>query len=230
MSMPVASAGVVSLAIAGETMVLSPLRAMWWERQRTLIVADLHLGKEETFRSFGVPMPDTILDETLRRLDVLIEAHAAERIVVVGDLVHARRGLSHEIIERVRGWRDAFKGAVELVIGNHDRSAPVPPEWRVTIRDDRDPDGPFRYCHEPPTSASLRGAVGAAYVLSGHLHPTVRLAGRIDRIVLPCFAIGPRHAVLPAFTSFSRGVAMSGDNARLFAIASGEVIEVQERS
>jgi len=37
--------------------VLLPERAVWWPATRTLLVADLHLGKCETLRANGAPMP-----------------------------------------------------------------------------------------------------------------------------------------------------------------------------
>jgi metallophosphoesterase superfamily enzyme len=38
------------------------------------------------------------------------------------------------------------------------------------------------------------------YALCGHVHPGVRLAGRAhETLRLPCFVIGQRRALLPAF-------------------------------
>jgi metallophosphoesterase superfamily enzyme len=52
---------------------------------------------------------------------------------------------------------------------------------------------PFLCCHEPHDPAP-------GYVLCGHVHPGVRLAdGRGDAVRLPCFLLGPRRALLPAF-------------------------------
>jgi uncharacterized protein len=38
--------------------VLLPGRAAWMPATRTLLVADLHLGKAATFRHAGIPVPE----------------------------------------------------------------------------------------------------------------------------------------------------------------------------
>ena len=73
-------------------------------------------------------------------------------------------------------------------------------------------------CHHPQD-------VAGAYVLAGHIHPCVTLAGRgRDRLRLPCFWMGPHRGVLPAFGAFT-GMAeiKPTDEDRVFAVA-GEVV------
>ena len=43
--------------ISGEQLDLLPEKAIWWPRRRTLLVADVHCGKDATFRAMGVPVP-----------------------------------------------------------------------------------------------------------------------------------------------------------------------------
>ena len=45
------------ISLAGEAVRLLPERAIYWERERALVVADLHWGKAATFRAAGVPLP-----------------------------------------------------------------------------------------------------------------------------------------------------------------------------
>jgi metallophosphoesterase superfamily enzyme len=60
---------------------------------------------------------------------------------------------------------------------------------------------PFLACHEPALPPS-------GYALCGHLHPGVRLHGHGEESArLPCFVLGQRHAILPAFGRFT-GLAM----------------------
>ena len=40
-----------------EQLRLLPQRAVWLEGSRTLLLADLHLGKAETFQAHGIPLP-----------------------------------------------------------------------------------------------------------------------------------------------------------------------------
>jgi metallophosphoesterase superfamily enzyme len=74
---------------------------------------------------------------------------------------------------------------------------------------------------EPPASASAD-----SYLLGGHVHPTVALTGRgRPRVRLPCFVLGARAGILPAFASFTGGGMYSHhDGDQLFAIADERVI------
>ena len=48
---------------------LMPERALFLRGVRALVVADLHIGKSESYRRFGVPSADGIDEETLERLE-----------------------------------------------------------------------------------------------------------------------------------------------------------------
>ena len=41
----------------GHGLQLLPQRALWDPQQRLLLLADLHLGKAESFQASGVPLP-----------------------------------------------------------------------------------------------------------------------------------------------------------------------------
>lgn len=213
--------GRVSIPVLGERLHLLPERAIWWPRRRTLIVADLHLGKEEALLELGVPMPRGVLEETIARLDSLVRSLSPDRLVVLGDLIHARAGLTAEVVEAFAKWRRCFDGWLDLVPGNHDSLAPVlPRSWGVRRLATAVLDAPFVHVHDARPHAG-------GYALGGHLHPVVRLRGRLDRLQFPCFVIGTRRAVLPAFTLFSAGVRVtpeSGD--RIYAIVDGEVMDL----
>ncbi|MBX3354980.1 MAG: ligase-associated DNA damage response endonuclease PdeM [Phycisphaeraceae bacterium] len=209
------------LSLGGEEVHLRAERALWWPSRRTLVVADLHLGKEEALLELGIPVPIGVIDETLERLHRLLKEINAARLLVLGDLVHHRSGLTAEVIDRVTEWRRTFAGLVELVPGNHEATVRQLPEaWEVTRLASEVREGPFICLHEPE-------ARDEGYLLGGHLHPMVRIEGRVDRLLLPCFVIGVKRAILPAFTRFSRGVrveAAVGD--RVVAIADQALVEV----
>ena len=41
----------------GVTLELLPQKAAWWAAERTLLIADAHIGKAVSFRRLGVPVP-----------------------------------------------------------------------------------------------------------------------------------------------------------------------------
>jgi DNA ligase-associated metallophosphoesterase len=219
--------GGLDVGLAGVTARLLARRALWWPAEATLFVADVHLGKAETFRALGVPVPAGPTAGTLRRLGGLLDDCAARRLVVLGDLLHARPAQAPATLEALRAWRRE-RPAVQCVLvrGNHDERAGDPPAGLgIDLVDAPARLGPFALCHEP---VGDRLDDGAGYRLAGHLHPAVRLRGRAgDSARLPCFAIGEREAVLPAFGDFTGAwtVPRAG-GPRLYAIAGERVFEV----
>ena len=213
--------GAARVTLAGSEAFLRPDRSLWLPALATLVVADLHVGKEAAFRDAGLAIPEGILDETLARLGRAVAECAARRVVVAGDLVHSRRGLPDGVVARFARWRKDVDAAIDLVRGNHDRHAPqLPPEWRVGEAGDELRLGGLVVRHEPePREGSL--------VVAGHLHPTVALRSGVDRLTLPCFALSPRLLVLPAFTRFSRGERVNGSpGTRIYAVAGDATVEV----
>ena len=206
----------LATVVGGEAVTLFADRALYWPRERTLFVADVHLGKAATFRANGVPLPRGVTATDLARLTGLIGRSGATRVVVLGDLLHARTGRVPALDEAVRAWRDAHRAiAITLVRGNHDARAGDPPAaWGIECQADRYPMPPFLACHEPASPPS-------GYALCGHLHPGVRLYGHGEETArLPCFVLGERHAILPAFGRFT-GLALvvPSPRSRLVAIA-----------
>lgn len=211
--------GAARIVLRGEMLELLPERALWWPARSTLAVADLHLGKCASYRASGVPMPEGMVAETLARLHRVVERTNAARVLVLGDLVHSRQGLTPEVDRAFRAFLAETPARVSLVVGNHDRQAGVPPAaWTLEHVGESIDESPFRFVHEPAPRAGI-------YSIAGHLHPTVALAGGEDRLRLPCFHFGPRIGVLPAFSVFTRGVTMACDvGDQVHVIADGEVV------
>lgn len=227
----------LSIAFAGESMVLLPHHAVWWPSQQTLLIADTHFGKEATFRAAAIPVPDQTA-ELLGRLSVLISATAASRLIVLGDLIHARRGRCAATFERVSKWRNENRGHLEMLLvrGNHDLAAGDPPrDWQIRCVSDPFSLLPFSLTHVPPSAGNSAGvgagASSGTAAMAGHLHPVVRLRGPArDSLRLPCFLLKPHVLVLPAFSSFVDGKVTgieTGD--RVFAVADRQVIEISQR-
>ena len=208
-----------SCDVLGQRLVLRADRTLLWVEERTLVVADPHFGKADTFRAFGLPVPGDA-GEPLARLAAALDDTGAERLVVLGDFWHAGPGRTAAVCARLAAWRaDRPALAVELVRGNHDRAGPPPPGWGGWHTELIDP--PFVFAHFPEPSP-------AGYTLAGHLHPGVILHGRgRQRLKLPCFRFAGQVGVLPAFggfTGLAADVPRPGE--RVFAVAEDSVIEV----
>ncbi len=195
------SAGALPWSLAGEPVWLLPECALWWPAGATLFVADLHLGKAATFRARGLPVPSGTTQHNLARLAQLVQQHRAERLVLLGDFLHAAEAQSAALQAALAPWRAAHP-ALELLLvrGNHDRHAGDPPAvLRAEVVDEPFLLGPFAACHHPQRHATHT-------VLAGHVHPAMRLRGPgRDGLRLPCFCIEEGLALLPAFGAFTGG-------------------------
>ncbi|MFT4174920.1 MAG: ligase-associated DNA damage response endonuclease PdeM [Rhodocyclaceae bacterium] len=186
----------IVIALAGQTVHLLPERAVYWPAKRMLLVADVHLGKSSVFRHHGIAVPAGTTADNLVRLDACLARCCVDRLLCLGDLSHARGGHTPRVLAQWAQWRARHASMqVELVLGNHDRHAGVPAALDVVVHPQPLWLPPFWLCHAPEDVAG--DAPG--YRLCGHEHPGMVLAALGDRLRVPCFVIGERVAVLPAF-------------------------------
>jgi uncharacterized protein len=192
-------AGALGIECASAELILLPQRAAYVPAHRSLLVADLHIGKAVSFRRLGVPVPGGTTAESLAMLSAAIAVSGAQRIVFLGDFLHSARARAPGTLQTLQEWRQRH-AAIELTLvrGNHDRHAGDPPAaLGIDVVEEPFALGPLQLVHDPLTPAS-------GFALAGHLHPCVHLAGRAnDRLRLPCFHFGPRVGVLPAFGAFT---------------------------
>lgn len=224
-----AIAGSVIVQWGDERWALLPQRAVWWERRRTLIVADVHLGKAAAFRAAGVPVPE-VVHADLERLGGVIDATGAERLVIVGDLLHAPSGRTAAVMEAVGAWRSRRSALqVTLVLGNHDVRSGRPPEaWAMAVHQPplTDPgDDGIAFVHDPETEA-----IEGVPCIGGHLHPSVTLGDGTSSLRAPCFWLRGGVMVLPAFGRFTgtRNIRVRAGE-RVFVVGDGEVVEAGHR-
>ncbi len=218
-------ARLLSHIVRDEHLILSSERTLFWEDQRTLITADLHVGKTGHFRSEGIGVPQAVYRDDLHRLLSQILFFKAERLIIVGDLTHS---IANREIDLFRKWRKDFPLLeVILVKGNHDI---LDNKWYeeadIIVSNDPYPMGPFLFVHDiiknrKPIESDL-------YIFSGHVHPSVTIRGRGKQsLKFPCFYFTEKHCVLPAFSRFTGGYNVDPVNAtNIFAVADKEIISL----
>lgn len=210
--------------LGGEDVMLLAERALFWPRTGTLVAADFHWGKAATFRAAGIPVPVGATSDDLARLDAALFRTCARRLVVLGDLFHAKAGrIAAQTLAELRRWR-SLRDELEIMLvrGNHDRHAGDPPDdLRINCVNAPAFVPPFVLRHEPAPSTE-------GYTLAGHLHPAIVLAGpALQRERLPCFWLTPRGAVLPAFGSFTGFASVvPAPEDRIFVVVEQDVISV----
>jgi DNA ligase-associated metallophosphoesterase len=227
----------VRIEWGGEEIELRPERAALLPAHGTLLVADVHLGKARAFRRQGVPVPGGTTREMLARLDAVVRATGAHRMVFLGDLLHSRHAQGSDTLAEFAAWRAAHASLeLTLVRGNHDARAGDPPVGLgIAVVGEPFRVGALALCHHPdpegrsPGGFDLRHAPGEGEParIAGHVHPCCSVHARRDSLRLPCFHFGPRVAVLPAFGEFTGMHAVRREEGdRVWVVAGERVVPV----
>lgn len=212
----------MKVLLQGQTCHLLASRAVFWEEQQMLILADVHLGKSTAFRKFGIPIPEGSSGEDLANLMQLIKQYKPHKCVIVGDLIHAKSSLSADVIQMFSEFLNAAGCEVHLILGNHDRAlaASLPEEWPLHLHKEALRIEPFYFSHFPIPSKE-------GFVWAGHLHPKIEVKNRRDRLVFRCFQIFPNLAILPAFGEFVGGFFVKKcQECQIYAIVESEVFKI----
>lgn len=215
----------IATELAGERVLLLPQKALYWPAAKTLMVADIHFGKAASFRALGVPVPRGTTSENIAALETLLATHDTQRIVFLGDFLHAKAAQAPATLQAMLEWRRRRPG-LELVLvrGNHDWHAGDPSALlRVALVDEPFACGPFALCHHPDVAS-------AGYVIAGHVHPVFHLRTARESLRLPCFLLGTTRAILPAFGAFTGGhslVPQASD--KVYVVADELVFLIEKR-
>ena len=203
--------------LAGHTLELLAERAVYWAARRTLLLADLHLGKAAAFRRAGLAIPEGDTEASLQRLDALIERWQPAEVILLGDLLHVRLGEDPALGEQILSWRARHaERHVTAIIGNHDRGLERLAPSLQCCAEGIERDG-LVLRHHPPTRPTARAW------LAGHWHPVARLAAGGDSLRVPAFVeIIGEGLVLPAFGGLTGGTAIAAGRGRRRYISSGE--------
>lgn len=201
----------------GERLELLGARAAWDPARQLLLVADLHLGKAETFQRHGIPLPSDGDATTLNALLELAHRWQPRQLIVLGDLIHSRLGLGAELRAKLAALPELLGCPLRLVGGNHERGSWIeglPQEPAQAI-------GPWWLSHEPdPQPGRLN--------ICGHLHPVALLGNRRERLRLPCFSYcrQQERLALPAFGALTGGMPLPAEEQQ-WALAEGQVLQLR---
>jgi DNA ligase-associated metallophosphoesterase len=207
------------LQLAGEEVLLLAQRALYWPREKMLVVADIHFGKAASFRKLGVPVPGGTTSANVAALDALIAACDVRHIMFLGDFLHAKAAHADATLAVMLRWRLRHPALrLTVVRGNHDAHAGDPPAaLDIAMVDEPHVLAPFAFCHHPDVLVP-------SYVLAGHVHPLYRLRRGWELLTLPCFLIGDTRMVLPSFGAFTGGHAVAPQLAERIVVSTGDAV------
>lgn len=209
-----------AISFAGETLVLTNQRALFWPRKEALVLSDLHLGKAAHFRKNGIALSTQVSVHDLQRLAQLIAHYTARLVIIAGDLVHA--GANKEV-ELFGTLTEQFSETRFILIrGNHDRFPDdklkaigiyaVYQQWNMDTID-------FSHKYNEDTGGPT---------ISGHIHPGVSVqlpAGK--RLRLPCYVVTENRLILPAFSLFTGlDTSLVSEDAEYYAFYEGGIFKI----
>ena len=209
----------VPFSFAGETFVASPTGTLFWQSQRTLLVADLHLEKASWFARLGQLLPPYDSHATLTALAEEVRRTGAIRLYCLGDSFHDRFGCerlgvdSRAVLQEMTSKLDWV-----WIVGNHDPG--FADHCGGAIVEEAEVNGVLLR-HEARSDEPRPE-------ISGHFHPKLRLNLNGRTISRRCFVASDRKLILPAFGAFTGGLdarhpeivrAISGESVALVPVA-----------
>lgn len=207
------------------TFYLSSEKVMFWKEQKSLIVADIHLGKTGHFRKAGIGVPARASKEDLHRLFKMISFFRAEQLIVVGDMFHSRHNKELDLFKK---WRaDCSNLTIELIKGNHDI---LSEQWcsdaRINTYETKTYENQFLFVHDCSGIDTLPES--NLLIFSGHVHPAIHLkGGGRQSLRFPCYHFKKGHALLPAFSHFSGNMIIRPDkDDEVFAVVDKFLVKI----
>ncbi|ALE15762.1 ICC-like protein phosphoesterase [Altererythrobacter epoxidivorans] len=192
----------VPLSFAGEEMFLIDGRALYWPRERTLLLADLHLEKASFFAGHGQMLPPYDSRETLERIANAVKQTGARRVITLGDNFHDSDGTSR-LEPYAAGMLEALTRSLDWVwiTGNHDEE--MHRAFGGALVDEMELGGVLL------RHIARKGETRPE--LSGHFHPKVRVRIRDRHISRPCGVVsrstdGADRMIMPAFGALTGGM------------------------
>ncbi|MBC8501071.1 MAG: metallophosphoesterase [Nanoarchaeota archaeon] len=184
--------------------------SLFLEKERTLILGDIHIGFEEAMHKEGVLLPKFHFKDLTDKLEEILKKTKPKTVIINGDIKHEFGTISDE------EWRNTLKlidlisekAHLVLVKGNHDTILePIAKKRDVDIRDYyTTKDIYICHGHKMPQDADFKNS---KRVIISHDHPAISLreGPRIEKY--KCFLVGKwkdkKLVVLPAFSPTSSG-------------------------
>ena len=186
-----------TITLNAETLTPDSLGAIYWAREETLIVSDLHFEKGSSFAARGVMLPPYDTRTTLMRLAALIRNYQPRRVISLGDAFHDEDAEARMDEDDAKTLAALMRGTDWLwVLGNHD---PEPPARFAAATQIETQIGALKFVHEPTKGA-------APGEIAGHLHPCARVVSEGRALRRRCFATGADRMIMPAMGAFTGGL------------------------
>lgn len=212
--------------------LLEDVPGIYVKKLDAVVVADLHLGYEESMAKQGVFLPRLQLRKALKHISRARRITGAKRLIIDGDLKHEfSKLLKSEKLESAKLISTAFQlgfREVVLVRGNHDNYIkPIIESLGGEVVDDLE-DGDVLLTH-----GHKKIDPDFELIIIGHEHPSISVSIGGAKARFPVFLIAPLHSgsiviVLPALGAYQTGNPVSLNRETYLSPIMRENVEIGE--
>lgn len=211
--------------LAGEEIHLLPQKAFYWPAKKLLGFSDVHLGKAESLQAHGIPIPSGNHVDELSKIFKLIEETSAEKVIILGDLIHHRTSWTEKLTCDLMAFF-ASNSQIEwtLLIGNHERgSLDHFKKFPLHLVENHLLLPPFLMTHGHSEQKKNNGE----FEIQGHAHPVIKLEQGSTRLRLPCFVVSEHCMTLPSFGDLTGGYEVRPKSKqKIYAVTEKSVFQV----
>lgn len=152
----------------------------------SLVIADLHIGVESSYRKHGVYIP-TVTEKLISKIRDLLIQTKTKRLIILGDVKHSIGVGWHEEREVPKFFEGFSDTQIDIVPGNHDGNlADILPD-NVIMHTSRGflKDGVYLTHGNAWPGEELSGS---KRLIIGHLHPAIEFVDKLgSRSLEPCW-------------------------------------------
>ena len=192
--------GVFKKNLYGSEVSFHKTGVVFIKKSKTLLVADLHLGKGASLNFDGNLVPTYDIKETIDKLMYALARFHPSKIIALGDSFHDKNSiinLDNESLNLIRNITDNYE--VFWIYGNHDKNIKcknkIGGNFFHTYSEDN-----FSFIHEKKNKPNKH------FEFSGHFHPKTILKINNSKFSYKCFVLGKKFCILPSFGLFTGGI------------------------
>jgi uncharacterized protein len=181
---------------------------LFFEKEKRLVLGDMHLGQEEELNNQGILIPRKNFEKVLNELEWIFEKIGKVReVILLGDVKHAFGKASNQ------EWREVIKlieileknsEKVFVIRGNHDSFIKSISNWKRFEVVDKLEMGDFLFCHGNKIIKSKKKKV-----VIGHEHAAIVLRDEHKKEKFKCFGKiefdEKEIVIMPSFNFLTKG-------------------------
>lgn len=155
-----------------------------------LVLADIHIGYEESLNKQGLLVPRFQFKETENRIKNILKKAKPKKIIINGDLKHEFGTISETEWRHTLKILDLFKDKeIILIKGNHDTIlGPIANKKNLTVKDYYKIDDVF-ICHGDKITNNIDYSTSKIIII-GHEHPAITIGTKTRKETYKCFLKG----------------------------------------